>query len=248
MTLLSPAAGRRQRRELMQQIARDQRRQQREHLVDLRAQVRQARADRHAAIVDAKSRCRSERRAVRERLQVLREQVLQELRETVAGERAAAKETCSIRQNEARRITDRIKRVRAELDAERSFQRDMRRIERANRHRTNAAHRATAAELRSQSDDEVRANIPDDLIPLWERVKRSIRGSDRKSRTEAFLQYAEEHPHEILEMLEDRTDALVQELEARERETARALRKPVNLGVRHDDTPPSSYGDDLVPF
>jgi hypothetical protein len=223
--LLSPAEGRRQRRELPQQIARDQRRQQREHREDLRAQVRQARAERHAALVDAKTRCRNERRAVRERLQALRERVLQDLQETVAGERAAAKETCSIRQNEARRVSDRIKRVRAELEAERTFQRDMRRIERANRQRTREAHRTTAAEHRAQSDDAVVGNIPPELVSLWERVKRSIRGSDRMSRTEAFLEYAESHPDEVLEAIEDRTDALVRELEMRERDAARSLRE-----------------------
>ncbi len=185
---------------------------------------------------------------VRERLQAIRERVLQDLRETVASERAAAKEACAIRQNEARRVTDRIKRVRAELEAERAYQRDMRRIEGANRQRTRQAHRTSAAERRSQSDDEVRANIPDDLVPLWERVKRTIRGSDRMSRTEAFLHYAEEHPREILQVLEDKTDALVRDMEARERQAARALRRPVSSGVRQDDAPPSSYGDDMVPF
>jgi hypothetical protein len=49
-------------------------------------------------------------------------------------------------------------------------------------------------------------------------------------------------------VLEDRTDALVRELDARGREAARALRKPVSSGVHHDDAPPSSYGDDLAPF
>jgi len=222
----------------MRQIARDQRRQQREHLVDLRSQVRQARAERHAALVDAKTRCRNERRAVRERLQALRERVLQDLQETVAGERAAAKEACSIRQNEARRVSDRIKRVRAELEAERTFQRDMRRIERGNRQRTREAHRTTAAEHRSQSDDTVVGNIPPELVSLWERVKRSIRGSDQMSRTEAFLEYAESHPEEVLEAIEDRTDVLVRELEAREREAARTFR----------EAPPESHAGGDVPF
>lgn len=63
-----------------------------------------------------------------------------------------------------------------------------------------------------------------------------------------ILHYAEEHPREILQVLEDKTDALVRDMEARERQAARALRKPVNSGVRQDDAPPSSYGDDLVPF
>jgi hypothetical protein len=185
--LLSPAEGRRQRRELLQQIARDQRRQQREHLGDLRTQVRQARADRKAALEEAKARCRGERLAARQRVQELRERVIRELREAVAVERASARETCSARLGAARGISDRIARVRAQLEAERSYQRDLRRIERANNQRTRQAHRTTAAEHRSQSDDTVLGNIPPELASLWERVKRSIRGSDRTSRTEAFL-------------------------------------------------------------
>ena len=230
----------------MQQIARDQRKQQREHLVDLRTQVRRARAERHAALVDAKTRCRNERRAVRERLEALRERVLQDLQETVAGERAAAKEACSIRQNEARRVSDRIKRVRAELEAERTFQRDMRRIERGNRQRTREVHRATAAEHRSQSDDTVVGNIPPELVSLWERVKRSIRGSDRMSRTEAFLEYAESHPEEVLDALEDRTNAPVREpnLEARARDASRAFREAANLR----ESPPESFAGGGVRF
>ena len=245
--LLSPAEGRRQRRELMRQITRDQRSQQREHLVDLRAQVRQARAERRAALVDAKTRCRNERRAVRERLQALRERVLQDLQETVAGERAAAKETCSIRQNEARRVSDRIKRVRAELEAERAFQRDMRRIDRANRQRTRQAHRTTAAEHRSQSDDTVVGNIPPELVSLWERVKRSIRGFRPHEQDRAFLEYAESHPEEVLEAIEDRTDALVRELEARERDASRALHATSATELSAEGVP-NSYAASDVPF
>jgi hypothetical protein len=184
---------------------------------------------------------------VRERLRVLRERVLQDLQETAAGERAAAKEACSIRQNEARRVSDRIKRVRAELEAERTFQRDMRRIERGNRQRTREAHRTTAAEHRSQSDDTVLGNIPSELVSLWERVKRSIRGSDRMSRTEAFLEYAESHPEEVLEALDDRTDALVRELEARERDASRAPPKAAPSSANLAHSPPESFAGD-VPF
>jgi hypothetical protein len=41
------------------------------------------------------------------------------------------------------------------------------------------------------------------------------------SRTEAFLQYAEKNPDELLSVIEDQTDALVRELEMRERNVAR---------------------------
>ena len=246
--LLSPAEGRRQRREVMQQIARDQRRQQREHLVDLRAQVRQARTDRKAALEQARARCRGERLAARQRVQELRERVIRELREAVAAERASARETCSARLGAARGISDRIARVRAQLEAERSYQRDMRRIERANSQRTRQAHRATAAEHRSQSDDTVLGNIPPELVSLWERVKRSIRGSDRMSRTEAFLEYAESHPDEVLEAIEDRTDALVRELEARELEASQAFRGALPPAGNLAENASESHSGGDVPF
>jgi hypothetical protein len=246
---LSPAAARRQRRELMAQIARDEKRKQRQHLAALRAQVRQARVDRKAALEEARARCRAERLSVRQRVEALRQRVLQELRDAVAAERAEARQTCTVRRTAARAISDQIKRVRAELEAERAFQRDMRRIESANRHRTQQAHRASAAERRSESDDAVRASIPDELVPLWERVKRSIHGSDRMSRAEIFMKYAEEHPEDVLLILEDRTDALVRELEARERDAAAALRHQSALPEDpFAELGPPSQAADSVPF
>ena len=64
-----------------------------------------------------------------------------------------------------------------------------------------------------------------------------------------LLEYAEEHPDEILEMLEDRSDALVHELEARERAAARDLVTEISQhDAAGDAAAPSWRGDDLVPF
>jgi hypothetical protein len=73
---------------------------------------------------------------------------------------------------------------------------DPRRIERVNRTARAMKPKVSKAVRRSESDDEVRANLPADLVPLLERVKRSIKAGPRQSRTEAFLEYAEEHPGE----------------------------------------------------
>ena len=232
----------------MQQIAREHRKQQRTHLADLRAQVRQARAERKAALEEAKSRCRAERLAARQRVQAIRQRVLEELRQTVAAERVSARDACTVRLSTARGISDRIARVRAELEAERTFRRDIRRIERANVQRTRQAHRTTAAEHRSQSDEVVLGNIPPELAGLWQRVKRSIHGSDRMSRTESFLKYAEEHPDEVLAVIEDRTNALVRELEARQRDASRALQEPTFAPEAFVESEPQSYADGDVPF
>ncbi len=56
----------------------------------------------------------------------------------------------------------------------------------------------------SESDDEVRQNIPEHLIPLFERVRPGIKKCAGKSRTEVFLEYVEEHPGEEIEAV-DRT-------------------------------------------
>jgi hypothetical protein len=103
-------------------------------------------------------------------------------------------------------------------------QRDMRAIERANKQRRKEAPKIARLEREGESDDEVRGNIPPDLVPLFERVKRQIKAAPRMTRTEAFFKYAEEHPDEVLIALDDKTDAVIRELEEQERQARRELR------------------------
>ena len=205
---------------LWRDINREERKKKRALLIELRGQIREARARRKDALVAAKERCRSERLAARERARTLRLRALQELREAVRAERAAARQTCSVKIGQARAIRDDIERARAKHIAEREYQRDLRRIETANRQRRKEHPHATHIERRGESDDEVRANISPDLVPMFDRVKRGIKATPRMSRTEAFLKYAEEHPNEVLADIEDKTEALIREFEHRSREAA----------------------------
>jgi hypothetical protein len=75
--------------------------------------------------------------------------------------------------------------------------------------------RSVHRERLTESDDEVRANIPRGLVKVFDKVRRHIKGSDRKSRSEAFLQWAEENPGEVY---------AIQEREG-EREVRRLLRE-----------------------
>ena len=202
-------------KKLWQEINREERKKKRALLVELRGQIREARARRKEALLAAKERCRSERLAARERARTLRVRALQELREAVQAERVAARQTCSVKLGEARAIRDDIERARARHIAEKEYQRDLRRIEAANRQRRKEHPHATHIERRAESDDEVLANIPADLGPLFERVKRGIRATPRMSRTEAFFAYVEAHPDEWLVDIDDKTDALIREFEAR---------------------------------
>jgi hypothetical protein len=153
------------RRQLMREINRDHRRQAKEKIASLREQLREARRRRKVALRDAKERCRAERIAARERARAMRLRVLEELREAMRAERVGARQACTVRLGEARAIKDDIQRSRAELLAERKYQADLHRIERANGKRRHEAPRMTRIERQGESDDEVRANIPPSSSP-----------------------------------------------------------------------------------
>jgi hypothetical protein len=56
----------------------------------------------------------------------------------------------------------------------------------------------SAKERRRESDDEVRSNLPPELHRVWEQVKRTIKAGPRTTRTEAFLEWAESNPGEVV--------------------------------------------------
>jgi hypothetical protein len=112
----------------------------------------------------------------------------------------------------------------------------LRRIERANAQLRKEVPRLTRLERQGESDDEVRASLPSDLVSLFERVKRSIKASPRMSRLEHFLRYAEEHPEEVLGAIEDKTEAVIRDLERQQRQTRRAMSRasPSRVSTRSD--------------
>jgi hypothetical protein len=203
---------------LWKSIDKDERARARAKLKALQHGVQHAAGGRQAAQLEAKVQCALDRQEASERAKAIRAVKRAEAKEAGAAVRAAARQKCA-----AGKASPRLEvaRRRAELKAEREHQASLRRIMRANKAKAAVGHpgggRARAHELVTESDDEVRQNVPADLIPLFERVKRSIKGSGRKSRTEAFMQYVEEHPREANQAIEDKTDAMVRQLEARQR-------------------------------
>jgi hypothetical protein len=209
---------------LYKQIDRDLRVKARQKLAELRRELRAARVQRKEAMKAAAERCRTERLAARERARALRIRGLAELREATRLEREAARQACVVGKRDAKSKGP-IERRRAELEAERKYQAEMRVIDRGHKQRRREHRHATYIERRAESDDAVRQNIPKDLIPLFERVKRGIKDSPRRSRTEAFLEWAEQNPGSVLEAIQNKTDALVRELEERERAAYRDMRR-----------------------
>jgi len=247
--MMTAAQGRRQRKQLMRDIARDERRKQRSQLAELKTALRAARTERRGSLAEAKAACRLGRKEVRARIAEMRARALADLRAGVAAEKELAKEACATGLGQARELRTTHERARAALAAERQFRAEMRRIERGNKARQRElAPRVRARELRTESDDTVRQNIPPELAGLFERVKSHIRGTDRMSRTEAFLHYAEEHPDEVLVSIEDRADALVRELEGKERAARHALSRPVPSAAYSAPSPPREVYANIVPF
>ena len=203
---------------LMKSIDADLRTAEKKKIADLGTRIRTAVRERNAGRASVTTYCQRERAAARERITMLREN----LRREAASERLEARGRCS-RERMAPNLA--IAHLRAKLAEEKRFIADMRRMERGRRRGvTTIASARRAREKRGESDDEVRQNLPAELHPLFDRVRKTITAGPRKSRTEAFLEYVEAHPGEELEGIEERTDAMIREHEARQRRTGRAGR------------------------
>jgi hypothetical protein len=221
---LTVAQAKRQRKQLLDEIAQEHRRKEREKLSTLRGDIRAVKRRRAEAMREAVQRCREERHAVKERAKERRRELRDQLREALQGEKLAAREACSARKAEVRQGgASAIQKARELVRAERAYQAELRRLEQRAKKRE---RRTTARERRAESDDEVRSNVPADLLPLFERVKRTIRGSDRQSRSEAFLRYAEEHPSEVIAAMSDLSEREIAKLVAEEKRLAKAVRSP----------------------
>ena len=230
--MLSDAEAKKQRKELLRDIAAEHLRKDREKLAQLREKIRSVKGRRKAALALTRKQCRAGARRARERAKARALAIRLEARELIRTARAEevmkARSVCRARKAKvkASALSAREQR-KAKLAAERDFQADMRRIESwARSRRREQAKRTTAAERRQESDDAVRQNIPADLLPLFERVKKSIKGSTRQSRTEDFLHYAAEHPHEVVDAQMELSQREIAKLVHEEARLAKAVRRP----------------------
>lgn len=150
---------------------------------------------------------------------------LLELRELIAQARvarreaiAAVKSDCALKRVELRQScqtraavakasgASEVARRRTKLLEERGFEQKMRAHERPR------ALRSTSGERRQESDDEVRSNLQPEMVAVFDAVRKHIKGTARKSRTEAFLQWAEENPDEVFALLQHDADRYLTQL------------------------------------
>jgi hypothetical protein len=195
----------------------------RAELVRLQQAIAEARERRKAALLSTRETCSRARARVRERVKAFRAAEIARINREAAEMRAAARNQCKARRYRIQQSGAKVvEKRRAELDGEARLQAQ---LERAGRHALRQKKRSTAAERAQESDDAVRSNLPAELVGVFDRVRRHIKGSKRVTRTEAFLEWAESHPEDVLEYQEHETDREVRRLVAEHEAAQRALRK-----------------------
>jgi hypothetical protein len=199
-------------------------------LIAIRARLALAHARRGAALKQTVVSCRRARLRVRELVKALRLRARARLALEVAELRGQARNRCQARKHRIRAAGGSLRaKERAHLREERRYQAQLKRLAAAAT-RKRARLAASSKERRQESDDYVRGNLPNDLRSVFEKVKRQIKGGPRTTRTEAFLEWAESHPDEVLHHQSNEADAEVRRLVAEHNKL-----RPPRKGRRSDD-------------
>jgi hypothetical protein len=182
--------------------ARDSREAARGRLELARYRVRKAREQTRATVAALRARYRASRPALRVAVTKFRDKWRAWVNEQVAGFRA---KHAAVWRGRIAAAQLALARARYELAAERGNQRELRETAKAAHAAAKANQRAQrdARKHGSESDYYVAANLPPELIPVWQKAKRKIRTTgDYQSRTEAFLGWVHDHPDEVAEIRE----------------------------------------------
>ena len=191
--------------------------QDRARLRLLRAQINAARVERRHLLQAARSQCRDARSSLKHRQAEERAALVAHQR----AERAKGREACAVGIDRAK-----IEGTTAERSAFAEYA-DARALRRqlASTERKRAQQRTTKRERTAEDDDEVRSNLPAELVPVFDLVAKQIKAGPRRSRTEAFLEWAEEHPEEIYSVQQAEADQHLARLIRDHEEHGRAMRK-----------------------
>lgn len=205
----------------------------------LRVAIAKTRERRKRALLRVRQTCALARERVRNDVRAFRSAEFKRIAEEVRRMRNVARAQCQARKHRIKAAGSRaVERRRGELAAE---ARQQRRIESADRRARR--QRVTYRERRQEDDDAVRSNLPRELVGVFNRVSRHIKGTRYRTRTEAFLEWAQEHPEDVIAYQGDDTDREVARLIAERERVERQLAKTKPRARRR-----RAVGDDDVPF
>ena len=183
-------------RRLKREIERDRKAKVRLRIKAVREEIKAARQKRAAQLILIRDQCRAERKALSISCATRREQTRTATRADIA---ARNKELGNIAGEE---------RIYREVDAIHAGRRP----------------RVTRGEKRQESDEAVRVNLPADLISVFDAVRKGIKGGPRKTRTEAFLEWAEENPGEVWALKSKEAEREISKLLAEQKRLQKAQR------------------------
>ncbi|HKY35308.1 MAG TPA: hypothetical protein VJN18_05170 [Polyangiaceae bacterium] len=212
------------RRKLQRELAEHLRHKDRAALDALRTRIESARVERRQMVRNARQACRTALLSLRERQAAERRRLTLEHH----AERDVGRTTCLTGKAQAKEKGLELEHTaKRTLKEERIFQRQIRNAGKK------PPTRSTARERSQEDDDAVRNNLPPELIPVFDKHRRSIKGSARRSRTEQFLEWAEENPDEVLAVQQAEADRALKDLLKEQREFGRTVRS----GRRYKQTP-----------
>lgn len=240
------ALARRQRAQTKREAEAELGRRARAKLKALRADVAAARKLRTVRLREVGANCRAQRKLISERAKRARAR----LNASIARTRERAKGVCSASRGDAIATTlERIERAAKALEGELREQSTLRIWAKPARSSSSSSSSSGRGrrERAEESDDAVASNIDDPgLRIVWAAVKHRIKAGRHRSRTEAFFEWAAEHPAQVYEIQEADAVRHLAELERQERQLAGALRKGSTKRLRAelDAFPPL----EAVPF
>ena len=184
--------------------------QLREQRDEIAQKIRNLRGLRSSAVTKARYHCWQSRVRLKERAAQVRKQALEEIARLTAPARAACKQRIERARGTAR---SEIAQLKEEQRALRAFEQQVfRTAKKRKRERANTI----------ETDADVRRNIAPELHAIWSTRAAKTKGSPRKSRTEEFLQWVEEHPDQVADTLTDQTErSVAREIAAHEKAQAR---------------------------
>jgi hypothetical protein len=222
-------------KQLRRESERARRQRDREALVKLRANIRHARSLRKAQRREVIVMCQRGRAAARARVQALRAEYRAQLIAAVDSERSAARTACTTRQTRVRESgRGRMARAVAAMEHERKHQQHMRRFAKPASLKGRKASARRAIEAITESDSEVRGNIPHELLPVWRAVKGKIKGTPRRSRTETFFEWVAEHEPQVRSILHRQFERDVDEMMEHEEELRSRVMSPTAYRAMSD--------------
>jgi hypothetical protein len=205
-----------ERRKHQRELAEHLRQKDREALAALRAKIDAAKAERRVMVRAARETCRTALLSVRERQAAERRRLTLEHQ----AQREQGRIACATGKTEAKQRGHGLENAaKGEFREGRVFQRQIRRAGKQ------PPERSTARERAQEDDDAVRNSLPPELVPVFDKHRRSFKGSPRRSRTEQFLEWAEENPDEVLAVQQAEADEALKELIRQETKLARAARR-----------------------